>query len=446
MSDHQRLSRDVAAQIGAEGETFAQLFLWQHFGYSARPTPDPGIDWQCGGLIGAPASPLFHVQVKATRAQPARSVRVKRRTFLYWLELVENEPVILLLIADRGHSDREVRFLILHDWLLEHIENEQVFRGSGTVHFHLGDFEVIRAPDGSDFRGALYREAARASASPGALFGTARTARLFLMDEVQLLCDVERVEYFEVPDKVLRELVDDRRLTDYRQLRTIARTLWADRSRWSPSFAEWMADIAEAVPLMAPGDSHQRKQFAYFIKSMKAYRDGREIPLPRFTVGNVICWRAFAATYPESLSMFEAVLRSPTGRTADELAFVLCLVSVLVNTGLRPLESRAADAFRLIAPAIPSTPTSLASYTLAREYYKNLIEAGIASDVERDRGIHILRVSGAAGWEAEHLRRYGWGSQTGVIQNLQRKLRLPKVRDLNTVSFHEAQLTLFKRG
>jgi hypothetical protein len=429
--------------IGAAGEALANTLLLGFFEYVARPQPDTrGVDFIAGGLIGYDAGPDFHFQVKSGRTyREAGGFSISSAVLDHWLSACETTPIFLLFVERLGFGRERYLYLAFHDWLLGHIDSWH--SGASPVTIRLADFTLLRSAE--VFRSALETEAARAQARAGSVWSTSRICRQYVSDEAFFLKHIDSVPYFEVPVVVLQQILDDNRLIDYTRVRSLVRGLWQDQTAWSPDFRRWVDDVRSVIALVPNPAESQKRQFSRFRQQVWNFTHGRDVTLPLLRVRNVISWRAFVTMYPESFGIVEHALSTFQRRSVGEIRFALSLASMVANCGMEPLVTRSQRLITSIEPHVLSILVNdFDSYILKREYYRCRCEAAIDLPSSETTLLAVMsnRTALRGKWERRHLATYGWGDRSSILRNIDRKLTMPKARDVNSMRYYEMLRTV----
>lgn len=422
-----------SARLGAVAENLAAALLERHFDHVARPSRDIGVDFFGFRSLGDGAPPVeFRFQVKHGGRFPIRA-----QTAEAFLETVEHLPTVFLHV-DPGFTP-SVRFLILHDWILDHPDWPDRVRNSKTVHFALREFEPVGAAHES-FCAAVDAEVARVLKLPGAPFQTRSLARLPL-SESDLFFAMGHLGEFEVPIQVLAEVQQLPGLYS-QEMGFLRRALKGGQQSSALTEAEsrrWLQRVARTPE--AGAVDRERREFVRFASSLRAVRRDADFAMPRYRWDELSAWRVFVEMYPESFVLLEKMYEAPGRWTRDQLSGGFILLGALA-TGDGPLASKAHMLLRRIAKAWPvGVGHDYEDYQVARAYRFAVAEAAVDARSQGRFLDFLAKRSRQGGDNRElmlHERYYGARSLKAVRAYVLRKLEAPKPRDENTLRITQA--------
>jgi hypothetical protein len=413
---------------GEIGQKLAEAFLLR-FLTPARPEPDPGID-ALGHLRMTSDSPVcFNFQVKTGM------FTVDASTLEKWVSLIEREPVILLHVRIVSLEHQEFRFLILHDWIIEHPDWQQKATHQKTLRFPLKYFQKSDT-SGAAFQEALAREIARVLKKPKALWRTRNSPRT-PFTENDLFHQFGRIRDLEVPNNVLREVHNlSKDLISSEDLFVLLKKIWSLPKYYQsqalnlPGVRDWINQL-----VCIPAESkvaHETRQFRKFVIAMKSADLGRGVLTPGFTYKEISCWRIFCQLYPESMRLLMRMFNSYRALPPNRIMALSLLTSTLANSDDPVLANRAVDLLVDIGrEVVTGRAYTYRQYKVSRQVLFTIAEAkGTPKSIERFINfchLHPLK------WDLCLNRQYyEVDSDESQVRSTLRKIHWPKPRDLRT--------------
>ncbi|MGD0220703.1 MAG: hypothetical protein ABSF71_00080 [Terriglobia bacterium] len=267
-----------SVSTGAIGEALAADLLLPYFTIS-KLVPDSGVDFvaELKESYGDPFS--FAIQVKL-----ATVFKVKTKVFVNWIERLDIQPVMLLLVERFSSRAQRFWFRILYDWMLENPDWERLRRQTWAT-FALSEFTLVDVSD-SNFRAAVQREISRVRRSPSSLWRSERRPAVPMS-----VSDLSRtfgvLSIIEPPASVLKEISEVKSFISERDQWAYLRSLWAGDDegrrlgiRDLPSTTGWCQRILRTRPEACR--NREVEEFRRFIRAMQLFDRGKPFRLPRY--------------------------------------------------------------------------------------------------------------------------------------------------------------------
>jgi hypothetical protein len=416
---------------GVSGQEAIKAFVLQYLRV-AELKPDLGEDF-----VALPPPELeaqtgfagpFLIEAKTSTTFAVRKEKVEE-----WLWHIDKVPVLLVHL-DGGYPALKVRFLVLHDWLLENPAwPTRIARAKRRISFNLNDFLAAQ-----EFPGAIEREAGRAAGKPDATWRF-RLAPEVALSEAEVFTEMGHLGDFEVPVGVM-DIV--RRLKspvleqdNWSALRQLIRPAAKGRAQWAfePRVEEWVQRIGIGPPNFIR--DHERREFSKFVAAVNTVR-GEEtaVPFPGHTFAEISPWRVFVQLFPSGLSVLRAVLTRTTLYSPDQIAAALILCSTVANSRDSEFSAAAVDVLDEFGDRYSlNRPETYDAYKIASNYHFASAEAKGGSDVLSCIDFLARYYRRDDQWERRvHAEYYHDESEEGTLRAMRRKLFHPRARDIMT--------------
>ena len=200
----------------------------------------------------------------------------------------------------------------------------------------------------------------------------------------------------------------------------LIRSVIEDGADIDPTLAHWVQSLRQMAGSQGK-TTFQRRQFAKFVKAMQCwFRDGNVPRLPQFHVARVNAWRVFTVMYPQSIQMYQAVIRY--SQIYSDIMFASAMLPMLANASNRNVSGTARDVINLLK----SRRDDFSNYAYRRELLRSPAEAGDHNSLVAVTDLVTRPESRRL--ELTFLSNYGWTLELLEV-NLFRKLQQPTLRD-----------------
>ena len=334
-----------------------------------------------------------------------------------WLELVEAEPVVLLLAHPVRLAQLRFRMLWLHDWVVRRARQPSP-DWDDVQAVPLTDFIRVD-PGGVNFHARATEDLDRVTGSSEAMWRTLKDYGLIPVDEMTLLEFIEFARFLEAPKKVFDQFAEIGRFTD-----VVVDYMRTQGITSNPIVDQWLRSIRQ---LTTGSSEFERRQFKRFSSFME--KGGKGVRLPPFRGPEVGCWRTFVAMYPDALKGLEFVVRN--SQIGNDVAFAAAMLPMLSLSTDRIISAKASAVLKKVPDRIPDFP----AYAVRRELLRAPAEGGV--DGWLSKAVDLVAKEGINGSEQRWLTHYGWTVDL-VEANVERKLTAPTIRDERIPLHYEA--------